>query len=171
MTVTIRQAITEDAQVITCAEKEIAKTPGYFCSNPSELSEESVRHTIESPLSIYLVAECNGQIVGHAFLESYSLKSLSHLADLNIAVHLGWQKKGIGRALLLEIIERAKNSGVIEIIQLNVRASNIIAISLYKKLGFQEEGRLKNRLKINDDYIDDVVMALDIRSSKESRDK
>jgi len=51
-----------------------------------------------------------------------------------------------------------------EKIKLNVRASNTIAISLYKKIGFQEEGRLKNRLKIKELYIDDIIMGLDLRN-------
>lgn len=90
------------------------------------------------------------------------MQSLRHIADLNIAVHLGWQSKGIGRKLLEQIIEQAKNLSVIEKIQLNVRASNIPAISLYKKMGFEEEGRLKNRVKIKDLYIDDIIMGLDL---------
>ena len=71
-------------------------------------------------------------------------------------------KEGIGTKLLKSIIEWAKNSSVIEKIQLNVRASNTTAISLYKKMGFEEEGRLKNRVKVKDRYIDDVIMGLDL---------
>ncbi len=101
--------------------------------------------------------------MGHAFLEPLQLRSLCHIADLNIAVHLGWQKKGIGTKLLERIIELAKNSEVLEKIQLNVRASNFSAISLYQKMGFTEEGRIKNRVKIKDRYIDDLIMGLDLR--------
>lgn len=72
------------------------------------------------------------------------------------------QRKGIGTKLLERVIEWAKNSHTLEKIQLNVRASNLSAISLYKKMGFEEEGRLKNRIKIKDRYIDDVIMGLDL---------
>ncbi len=146
MNITVRKAETKDALCIVEAEREIAQEPGCFCSQPSELDETAVIQTINSPQSIYLVAEHEGQIIGHAFLETYTLQSLRHVADLNIAVHLGWQNKGIGRKLLENIIQQAKKSAVIEKIQLNVRASNIPAISLYKKMEFQEEGRLKNRV-------------------------
>lgn len=162
MNITIRKAEVKDALCIVEAEREIARKPGYFCSLPSELDEEAVKQTIQSPQSIYLVAEYEGQIVGHAFLEPYTLQSLRHVADLNIVVHLGWQKKGIGTQLLKQIILQAKNSGVLEKIQLNVRASNTVAISLYKKMGFKEEGRLKNRVKIKDLYLDDIIMGLDL---------
>ena len=166
MDVTIRHATIEDARAIAEAEREISKEPGFFCSQPSELTDENVASTISTSLKdkigVYLVAEYDGQLVGHAFLEPFHLQSLRHVADLNIAVHLGWQKKGIGTKLLERIIEWAKNSSALEKIQLNVRASNSIAIALYKKMGFKEEGRLKNRVKVKDRYIDDVIMGLDL---------
>ncbi|HEY2810975.1 MAG TPA: GNAT family N-acetyltransferase [Rhabdochlamydiaceae bacterium] len=167
MNITIRRAVAKDAPCIVEAEREIAQTPGYFCSQPDEMDEQAVKHTILSPQNVYLVAEQEGQIVAHAFLEPYTLQSLRHIADLNIAVHLGWQGKGIGEKLLEQIIKLARSSSVIEKIQLNVRASNIAAISLYKKMGFQEEGRLKNRVKLKERYIDDIVMGLDLKRNKE----
>lgn len=170
MNITIRKAELQDALCIVEAEREIAQEPGHFCSQPSELNEKAVIQTIQDSQSIYLVAEHEGEIIGHAFLESYTLQSLRHIADLNIAVHLGWQNKGIGRRLLEQLIDRAKKSPVIEKIQLNVRASNTPAISLYKKMGFQEEGRLKNRVKVKDRYIDDLIMGLELKKSKEVKD-
>lgn len=166
MSINIRSARIEDAHAIAEAERQIAQKPGFFCSQPSELTDENVAHTIASfqkdKKGVYLVAESGNQIVGHAFLEPHPLQSLSHVADLNIAVHIGWQGQGIGKQLLQEIIEWAKHSSSIEKIQLNVRALNTAAISLYKKMGFREEGRLLKRLKVKDQYIDDIVMGLDL---------
>lgn len=100
MNITTRRAEVKDALCIVEAEREISQEPGYFCSQPSELDEEAVKQTIQSPQSIYLVAEYEGQIVGHAFLELCTLQSLRHIADLNIVVHLGWQKKGFTKIVL-----------------------------------------------------------------------
>lgn len=168
MNIAIRKATIEDAHAIVTAEKEIAKTPGYFCSHPSELREEKVVTTIrmlsESEKGIYLVAELAGEIVGHAFLEPLHLKSICHVAQLTIGVHQGWQEKGIGTDLMKELIAWAKQSATIEKIELNVRSSNNRAIALYKKMGFVEEGRLKNRIKVSQNhYIDDVLMALNVK--------
>lgn len=163
MTVMIRKAKVEDAKSIVSAEQDIAQEPGYFCSESSELSEENVRKTIQSPRGVYLVAEKEGILVGHAFLEILDLQNLSHIAQLNIAVHKGYQRKGIGTQLMERIIEWAKQSGRVEKIELNVRASNTGAIALYKKMGFFEEGCLKRHVKAGDRYIDDLVMALHIK--------
>lgn len=167
--VLIRQAKIEDANAIVEAEREIAKEPGYLCSQPSELKLENVINTISAfrdGSGVYLVAEFNGRLVGHAFLVSQHLQSLCHVADLNIAVHKGWQKQGIGTKLLHHIITWAKESKFIRKIQLNVRATNSSAVSLYKKMGFEEEGRLKNRVKVKDDYIDDIIMGLNLLEAK-----
>ncbi len=160
--VTIRQAMVEDAPFIAKAEQEIANEPGFFCSLPSELSEEKVKQTIESIQGIYLVAEKGAHIVGHAFLERLPLQSISHVAQLTIVVHKGYQEKGIGSMLMERLIEWAKRSKVVEKIELNVRASNSRAIALYKKMEFHEEGRLKRRVKAGDRYLDDILMALQI---------
>ncbi len=174
MNIIIRHAKVEDAHAIAEAEREIAQEPGFFCSQPSELTDENVVNTIlafhRDKTGVYLVAEYEGQLVGHAFLQSHALMSLRHVADLNIAVHLGWQKKGVGTKLLHQIIECAKQAGDIEKIELNVRASNTAAISLYKKLGFEEEGRLKNRVKVQNFYIDDIIMGLDLRIHSNERE-
>ncbi|MBA3721419.1 MAG: GNAT family N-acetyltransferase [Parachlamydiaceae bacterium] len=165
MELNIREAKIEEAHTIAQAEREIAQEPGLFCSMPSELTDENVVNTISTFIKnkkgIYLVAELEGQLIGHAFLEPYHVKSLSHVADLNIVVHKGWQRKGVGKQLLAQIVLWAKSSGI-EKIQLNVRATNFAAISLYRKFGFTEEGRLKKRVKINHGYIDDIVMGLSL---------
>lgn len=169
MNITIRKAEKKDALCITQAEKEIAQEEGYLCSEPSELNETAVSKMIDCPLSIFLVAECEGQIVGHAFLKTSSLNSLRYVADLNIAIHLGFQSKGIGKQLLSQLIDEAKHSSI-EKIQLNVRASNTKAISFYKKMGFEEEGRLKNRVKVKGHYIDDLIMGLELKETETRED-
>lgn len=169
MNIKIRQAQLEDAQAIVLAERVIAKEPGLFCSEPHELTEAAVISSITACLQdkkgVYLVAELDGRIVGHAFLDPFGVKSLSHIASLNIAVHAGWQRQGIGTLLLDRIIDWANKTGQLEKIQLNVRASNFAAIALYKKMSFQEEGRLKNHVKLHDRYVDDLVMGLNLKTT------
>lgn len=104
MNILVREATVEDAHAIVTAEKEIAKTPGYFHSQPDELSEENVIKMItklrQSKKEIYFVVEQDKVIRGHAFLEPLHLKSICHVAQLSTGVHKGWQEKGIGTALM-----------------------------------------------------------------------
>lgn len=172
MNINIRQAQLEDAHILGEAEREIAEEPGFFCSQPSELKDENIAKAIltcsKSSTGVFLVAVYEDQLVGHAFLNPHAVQSLSHVADLNMAVHRGWQSKGIGKMLLESIIQWAKNFSSLEKIGLVVRATNTPALSLYRKMGFQEEGRLKNRVKVDNHYIDDIVMGLDLRPFPQS---
>jgi ribosomal protein S18 acetylase RimI-like enzyme len=110
---------------------------------------------------IYLVAEHTGTVVGHASLESLSLAATSHVVRVTIAVHEGHQRRGVGRALMHELLRWARSNPRVEKIELQVRSSNDRAITLYRSLGFVEEGRKTRRLKIGpNEYLDDVYMAL-----------
>lgn len=66
---------------------------------------------------------------------------------------------GIGKRLLEQLLKWAELNPHIEKISLGVFSTNESAIALYKKMGFVEEGRKINEIKLNDkQYIDDVLM-------------
>jgi ribosomal-protein-alanine N-acetyltransferase len=78
---------------------------------------------------------------------------------LNFAVHPRKRNLGLGKLLLENIIETG-TAGGIENIWLEVRPSNIPALSIYKKYGFTESGRRKSYY--SDSKEDAVIMSLDI---------
>ena len=163
--ITIRDAIEADSVTLTAAEKLIAATPGFLIPRPHEYAEVDVRKKIEDlsrrTNGKYVVAESDGKIIGHALLDPMGLEAIAHITRLSIVVHPGYQAKGAGEALLKHLITWAKTEPSVEKIELNVRATNERAIRLYERLGFQIEGRLKNRIKFPDGrYVDDVLMGL-----------
>lgn len=161
----IRNARPEDAPLLAAAERAIARVPGMLASRPDEIVDDAVRRMIvelaERGRGIFLVAEREGTIVGHAFLEALALAVTSHVVRLTLAVHEGHQGQGVGRALMNELLRWARSNPRVEKVELQVRSSNERALGLYRSLGFVEEGRKTRRLKIGPDaYIDDVYMAL-----------
>ena len=58
----------------------------------------------------------------------------------NIAVHPAFQRRGLGRYLLLQALALAKKYGAVRV-GLEVRTGNIAALSLYYSLGFRLEER------------------------------
>ena len=164
-TYSIRKAVLLDAPLLAKAEREIAKIPGRLVSKPEELHDESFKEKINllsnSESGIYVVIEDPTGILGHAYLEPHKLAVTSHVVFLTIAIHEGYQSKGLGSALMNYLIDWAKSNPKIEKIELQVRSSNARAIHLYQKLGFIEEGRKTKRLKYGaNEYLDDVYMAL-----------
>jgi ribosomal protein S18 acetylase RimI-like enzyme len=161
----IRKARREDASVLAAAERAIASVPGMLASRPDEIEDDAVREMIfdlnDRGRGNYLVAEHAGAVIGHAFLESLSLAATSHVVRLTITVHEGHQRRGVGRALMNELLRWARSNPDVEKVELQVRSSNDRAIALYRSLGFVEEGRKTRRLKIGpNEYLDDVYMAL-----------
>jgi putative acetyltransferase len=161
----IRKARLEDAPLLAAAERTIASVPGKLASRPDEIHDDAVRKMIldldDRRRGIYLVAERAGTVAGHAFLESLSLAATAHVVRLTIAVHEGHERRGVGRALMNELLRWARSNPRVEKVELQVRSSNLPAIALYRSLGFVEEGRKTRRLKIGpNEYLDDVYMAL-----------
>ena len=67
---------------------------------------------------------------------------------------------GIGKVLLKELLGWAEKTPFIEKVSLGVFSTNHRAISLYKSMGFVEEGRKIKEFKLSDkEYVDDILMS------------
>ncbi|VEI57108.1 ribosomal-protein-alanine N-acetyltransferase [Pasteurella multocida] len=78
----------------------------------------------------------------------------------NIAVEPSQQGKGLGKMLLLDLIEKLKARGIMTL-WLEVRESNHIAKTLYEQLGFNEVDIRKNYYPTKDNKRENaIVMAL-----------
>lgn len=86
----------------------------------------------------YIVALVAGRVVGYAGI--WVLLDEAHLTS--IAVHPEWRGRGLGRALMEEMLALARSLGV-RAMTLEVRPSNLPARRLYASLGFEERGRRK----------------------------
>lgn len=85
----------------------------------------------------------------------------AHIVYLgSVAVHPKYVGKGYGIKMMHEIIEFATLNNF-KRIELSAGVQNIKAISLYKKVGFEEEGILRKYtyLKKEDRYIDEMMMS------------
>ena len=99
-------------------------------------SKEALSYDIlENDNAFVIVAEYEGECAGYA-----DIWTVLDEADLNsIAVRVDFRRKGIGDAIMLAMTEILSANGVATI-NLEVRVSNMPAIKLYKKYGFNECG-------------------------------
>ena len=158
----IRTAQPDDAEAIAAAEAETQRTPGLLVGWPGEIPVEAYRAKI-AKLAVdgrYIVAEENGTPIGHAFLDPMPMRANTHVFQLTIVVHPGYVERGIGRALLGDLLEWARRDARVGRIELNVRAGNLRAQNLYRSMGFVEEARFRNRVRrIDGVFEDDLGMA------------
>ncbi len=158
----IRIALPEDAPAIARGEANTAQTPGLLVGRPGEIPVDSYVALIGELRSAgrYLVADDNGTILGHAFLAPMPMEANAHVFRLTIVVYPGAQDRGVGRTLLIDLLDWAAGDPRVGKVELLVRATNERALRLYRTLGFVEEGRFRRRVRLPDSTeIDDISMA------------
>jgi ribosomal-protein-alanine N-acetyltransferase len=111
-----------------------------------ELAQTDTRH--------YLVAEFRGRIVGYA-----GLMCIEPISDVQtIAVVPEHEGKGIGSALLTELIAESRARGAQDVL-LEVRADNPRAQQHYRRFGFEQ---IHIRLRYYRDGVDALIMRLQL---------
>jgi ribosomal protein S18 acetylase RimI-like enzyme len=71
--------------------------------------------------------------------------------------------KGVGRALLAELLDKAKRDESLEQILLAVAASQKAAQGMYRAFGFETFGTEPRALKVGAEYVDEIHMILRVR--------
>ena len=102
-------------------------------------SENAISDFIQNPLCIMFCAKQDSKTAGYIGL--YIIAEDCDIA--NVAVLPQFRGRGIAKKLIEHAESHAKEKGVKKLM-LEVRASNIPAISLYEKLGFSVVGIRKN---------------------------
>ena len=109
---------------------------------------EHFEHEITSPHSFPSVSDCNGTVVGYVCLMSL----FEEAQILDIAVAPKQRGKGIARLLMDHAAAVALEKGA-ELLALEVRASNISAITLYERCGFVRTGIRSKYYEGKDDAV------------------
>ncbi len=107
---------------------------------------------------VYIIAEYGNRVIGTTEIRRGSHDSDQHVGIFGIVILQEFTSKGLGTLLTKRIIEEAKKKMKIEIVKLSVDQYNKRAQGLYKKVGFEEVGRIKNGRKINGKYTDEIMM-------------
>lgn len=117
--------------------KQVAQLEEICFADP--WSENSVASELKNPLSLWLVAMEQDRLAG--YIGSQSVEGEADM--MNVAVHPDFRRQGVGKQLILALIQELKARNV-HCLTLEVRASNETAICLYEKLGFEQIGRRPN---------------------------
>jgi ribosomal protein S18 acetylase RimI-like enzyme len=106
----------------------------------------------------------NGTLIGTAtFMREPGQKEHHKGRIYAVYVSPKHRGKGVGRALLADLLERAKRDASLEQILLAVASSQTAAKQLYKNFGFEQFGTEPNALKLGSQYVDEDHMILRIR--------
>jgi len=107
---------------------------------------EIINFLFESYGDTFLVVEKDMDIIGFAI--GIEQKKEGHI--LVIAIRDGFKRMGIGTFLMKKLIDVYEKKGINKL-KLEVRTSNIAAISMYRKLGFKITNKLKHYYENGED--------------------
>lgn len=103
-------------------------------------SKSAFADSLNSPFTeIYIALDCEKKLCGYIVFNIMA----PDCEILNLAVDPNCRRGGVADALLDFLFDLAKERGC-EVVMLDVRESNIPAISLYRKHGFYSVGVRKN---------------------------
>ena len=105
-------------------------------------SEQSINEEMCKENSVFLMAFEDETPIGYVGLST--ILDEGYMGNLGVVEE--YRRKGIGRALMNELINECKAMDS-AFVTLEVRASNTPAVKLYESLGFTEAGRRKNYYK------------------------
>ena len=106
---------------------------------PHESRDATRRRLFERHGQNVLVAGIESEVVGLASLIRLGDRR-AHVGLIGMGVRDGWSGRGVGTALMTELIDLADNWLGLVRLELEVYADNLPGIALYRKFGFRDEG-------------------------------
>ena len=163
--VIIREGRLEDVEAVLNIQRDVILEDQYLITaseefhNSVEQQRDWLQKILNNDRETLLVAELNNKVVGWIVFQSPNRKRLAHTGSFGMMIQKEYRGFGIGKKLINELLNWAEKNPLIEKVSLGVFSTNLRAIELYKSMGFIEEGRKINEIKINDDeYADDILM-------------
>jgi ribosomal protein S18 acetylase RimI-like enzyme len=163
----LRLLTVDDAEAFWQLRLEMLRNdPESFADSDEEHLKTTIETTRErlnksEPASNFIVGAFErGKLMGIAGFfrrENNKERHKGHVWGVYVSPEL--RGKGAGKALMLEIIRRARQIAGIEQITL-VASAKFPAQTLYESVGFKGYGIEPHSLKIGNDYVDDILMVL-----------
>ncbi len=144
----------------------VSDTPESFGESQAEVINKSMqdfaKHLSDHDRGDFVLGAFeNGNLIGVAGFYSEQLEKMSHKGNIwGVFVKPHYRGKGVGAALLTEIICIAKKANCIRHINLTVVTSNESAVSLYENLGFTIFGTEPNAINVDSKFYDEHYMQL-----------
>ena len=166
----VRPAQLTDAPQINAHRHRVSDEPGNGTSwSPGEYTRTDDEHralmerTLAQNNAMMAVAEADGQIIGLMVAQGGTKLGNRHVAVIGIDVNRDWRGQGVGRALMDDMLNWARQHPVIQRVELEVFIDNTPALHLYEKLGFVVEGRRKDVAFKEGVYRDLLMMSLMVK--------
>ncbi len=162
----IRETRKEDAAEVIKYLGIISYESDFLTFAPGELNvslaeeEVVIEECSKAQNKVMLIALVEEKVVACLNFTGHQNSRVAHTGEFGVSVRKDYWNKGIGTAMVEELIQWAHSSKVVRKINLRVRSDNQKAICLYKKLGFVEEGVTTREFLIDGQFFDVLRMGI-----------
>lgn len=162
----LRAATPDDAPEFMDYQLDVIQTSNYSVTQlherrPVEKVAERFADQLHRPDAINLLALDGPRIVGGIHFAAHDRQRMRHHGHFGLGVRSTHRGLGLGRALLVTLLDWAAAHPTIEKVCLGCFADNAPALALYRSLGFREESRRMAEFRDESGrYFDDVQMFL-----------
>lgn len=158
----IRNASEDDAPAIAAiyGHHVIHGTASYDTEPPTvEETVAKIRRIAEANWP-FIVFEQNGQAVGYAYATQFRDRpAYAWTCENSIYVHPDWNGRGVGKALLTELLQRAEAFGFRQMAAV-IGGAEEASVRLHQSCGFREVGRLHSAGWKHGRWLDNVYMQI-----------
>jgi phosphinothricin acetyltransferase len=160
----IRPAVDADLDAILAIHNDaIANSTAIWTDDVVDRSERedwlAARTAADDPV---LVAIEGDELAGYATYARWRAKfGYRHTVEDSVYIAAPFQGRGVGRALLVELVERARAAGH-HVMLADIESGNAASIGLHQSLGFVEVGRLREIGTKFDRWLDLTILQLDL---------
>jgi RimJ/RimL family protein N-acetyltransferase len=162
--IAIRIAKPSDAANLLELKHALDRETDFMLIEPGERRESAQLLAADLELlggienSTVLLAEVDGELIGYVEARGGTFQRNRHSAYVVIGVRAAAAGRGVGTALLRELITWAERHDVHRL-ELTVMAHNQRAIALYRRLGFELEGTRRHSVRVGGSFVDELAMA------------
>lgn len=165
MTPALRDTVAADLPAITAiyADEVLHGTATFELDPPDEAEMASRLAAVRALQLPWLTAESDGVVIGYAYLSPFRLRpAYRYCVELSVYIAPEARGRGVGRALMQALIERARAMGLRHLIGAIGDSANASSIALHKAAGFREAGVWRETGWKFERWIDVVLMQLDL---------
>ena len=163
MSLAIRPAKMTDIPAITRIYAHAVKTgtASFELEPPDEAEMRKRMQALIDGKFPYFVAEIDGAIAGYAYASLYRTRpAYRFTVEDSVYIAPQMQRRGIGKALLVKLIEASTALGYRQMIAVIGDSEQAASIGVHKACGFADAGNLKNIGWKFDRWLDTPMMQL-----------
>jgi len=157
--IVVRHVIPEDAAALHRIYSQPDTQAGTLHLPHSSLQGWHTRLATPQPHSYLLAACIDDEVVGQSALKVEERPRRRHAASLGMGVDARYRQRGVGSALMREMVAMCDNWLQVSRMELTVFVDNAPAIALYQRFGFEIEGTARGFAIRDGELIDTYYMA------------